>query len=82
MRDWRAIFLILVALLATFCLTLNAQDAKPAPGAGAQNASKPTKDPRAGQEFSGMYTFLKEGEFLQVTVEDEGHVTGFVSRYG
>ena len=29
-----------------------------------------------------MYTFLREGEFVQVTVEDQGHVTGFVSRYG
>jgi hypothetical protein len=29
-----------------------------------------------------MYMFLKEGEFVQVTVEDAGHVTGFVSRYG
>jgi hypothetical protein len=29
-----------------------------------------------------MYSFLKEGEFVQVTVEDEGRVTGFISRYG
>jgi len=29
-----------------------------------------------------MYTFLKEGEFVQVTVEDTGHLTGFVSRFG
>jgi hypothetical protein len=29
-----------------------------------------------------MYTFLQEGEFVQVTVEDAGKVTGFVSRYG
>jgi hypothetical protein len=29
-----------------------------------------------------MYSFLKEGEFVQITVEDEGRVTGFVSRYG
>jgi len=29
-----------------------------------------------------MYSFLKEGEFVQLTVEDEGRVTGFVSRYG
>ena len=29
-----------------------------------------------------MYAFLKEGEFVQVTVEDAGRVTGFVSRYG
>jgi len=29
-----------------------------------------------------MYTFLREGEFVQVTVEDQNRVTGFVSRYG
>lgn len=29
-----------------------------------------------------MYTFLKEGEFIQVTVEDEGRITGFISRFG
>jgi hypothetical protein len=29
-----------------------------------------------------MYTFRKEGEFVQVTVEDDGRVTGFVSRFG
>jgi hypothetical protein len=29
-----------------------------------------------------MYAFLQEGEFVQVTVEDAGRVTGFVSRYG
>jgi hypothetical protein len=34
------------------------------------------------EDYSGMYTFLQEGEFVQVTVEDEGRVTGFVSRYG
>jgi hypothetical protein len=36
---------------------------------------------RPAAEYSGMYTFLKEGEFVQLTVE-EGRVTGFVSRYG
>ena len=35
-----------------------------------------------GSEYSGMYAFLKEGEFVQVTVEEAGRVTGFVSRYG
>ena len=30
---------------------------------------------------SGMYTFLKEGEFVQLTVED-GTLSGFVSRFG
>jgi hypothetical protein len=34
------------------------------------------------ENYSGMYTFLRDGEFVQVTVEDAGRVTGFVSRYG
>jgi len=34
------------------------------------------------EDYSGMYTFLQEGEFVQITVEDAGRVTGFVSRYG
>ncbi len=43
-----------------------------------------TREPEAksGQEYSGMYSFQKEGEFVQVTVEEAGHVTGFVSRFG
>ncbi len=34
-----------------------------------------------GEEISGMYTFLREGEFVQITVE-QGKLSGFVSRYG
>jgi hypothetical protein len=48
--------------------------------ASAQNKTAPPK-PVRGSEYSGMYSFLREGEFVQVTVEDAG-VTGFVSRYG
>ncbi len=44
-----------------------------------QAAPAPT---RQGSEYSGTYAFLREGEFVQVTVEDAGRVTGFVSRYG
>lgn len=52
-------------------------------GVGAQEKSpEPAPKSRPGSEYSGMYTFLKEGEFVQVTVEDAGRVTGFVSRYG
>ncbi len=29
-----------------------------------------------------MYSFRQDGEFVQITVEDAGRVTGFVSRYG
>jgi len=51
---------------------------------GAQETTKSAADPEAkgGQDYSGMYSFQKEGEFVQVTVEDAGKVTGFVSRFG
>jgi hypothetical protein len=33
-------------------------------------------------DYSGMYSFLKEGEFIQITIEDKGSVSGFISRFG
>jgi hypothetical protein len=52
-----------------------------------KKASETGKDETAhaappGAGYSGIYGFLKDGEFVQVTVEDEGRVTGFISRYG
>ena len=44
--------------------------------------SKGTAPMPPGAEYSGMYSFLRDGEFVQLTVEEQGHVTGFVSRYG
>ncbi|HLX74927.1 MAG TPA: hypothetical protein VKR26_09335 [Terriglobales bacterium] len=32
--------------------------------------------------YSGMYTFLRDGEFVQITQEDKGKLSGFISRYG
>jgi hypothetical protein len=29
-----------------------------------------------------MYSFLRDGEFVQLTVEEGGKVTGFISRFG
>jgi len=54
--------------------------------AGAQAKPNPQKEDRQspatpGADYSGMYSFLRDGEFVQVTVEDQGHVIGFVSRY-
>jgi hypothetical protein len=50
---------------------------------GSLGQDKPAPTPaRPGEEYSGMYTFLQEGEFVQITVEEAGRVTGFVSRYG
>jgi len=42
----------------------------------------PPQTSTPAEDYSGMYTFLRDGEFVQITVEDEGRVTGFVSRYG
>jgi hypothetical protein len=48
---------------------------------GAQtNPSRPSAA-APGAEYSGMYSFLRDGEFVQLTIEDQGRVIGFVSRY-
>lgn len=65
--------LLFSVLLGTVVVAAQDSPAKPQPPAA---QAKPSED------YSGMYTFLREGEFVQVTVEDQGHVTGFVSRYG
>jgi hypothetical protein len=46
--------------------------------APAQNAPLP----KPAEDYSGMYTFLRDGEFVQINLEDGGGVTGFVSRFG
>jgi hypothetical protein len=56
--------------------------------AAQQDAAKPEQSSPAaqaagdGRQYSGMYSFLKDGEFVQLTIEDNGHVAGFISRYG
>jgi hypothetical protein len=52
------------------------------PNANSAPQPAPQKDAKAAPSYSGMYAFLKEGEFVQLTVEDDGRVTGFISRYG
>jgi len=48
---------------------------------GAQSTAPAT--PAAGNaDYSGMYSFLKDGEFIQITIEDGGKVSGFISRFG
>src|SRR6195256_875066 len=60
---------------------VRAQSSQSASPSTQQPPSVP-KDAKAGQQYSGMYAFLKEGEFVQVSIENEGRVTGFISRYG
>lgn len=75
MRAWRMRIGALV-LLVCAPASLPSQEKAPPP------AEKSSAKPLPGSEFSGMYSFLKEGEFVQVSVEDAGRVTGFVSRFG
>ena len=49
--------------------------------AAVSQAAGPAPKP-ASDDVSGMYTFLREGEFVEVDVEPDGRVTGFISRYG
>lgn len=66
-----------VIFVLCFCsLSMLAQQKQPAEN------SAPPKPAAEAEDISGMYTFLREGEFVQVTVEDGGLVSGFVSRYG
>jgi hypothetical protein len=62
---------LLSGVIVILAMSLVAQQG---PGSGSVTAAK--------EDFSGMYSFLREGEFVQITVEDAGHLTGFVSRYG
>lgn len=45
-------------------------------------ATAQTKPPAPTDDYSGMYSFLKEGEFVQINLEGKGKVTGFISRFG
>ena len=58
---------VLVAALATVC--------------SAQAAAGKAENAAAREDISGMYSFLEEGEFVQINLEGS-LVTGFISRYG
>jgi hypothetical protein len=47
----------------------------------AQEDSANATAPHAAEDISGMYSFIKEGEFLQITL-DKNAVTGYISRMG
>src|SRR5579871_6038157 len=82
MKRIHLVFFCLLALAAPAAMTpLRAQQAKPSD----KTQTKPTEPASPENNVpacSGMYSFLKEGEFVQVTVEDGGRVTGFISRFG
>jgi hypothetical protein len=60
-----------IATILLMCALLSAQSTTPS-----APAAKPVED------YSGMYSFLQDGEFVQLNIEDGSRVTGFISRYG
>ena len=48
---------------------------------GFAQAAGQRKPAAPAEDFSGMYSFLDEGEFVQINVEDGNRLTGFISRY-
>jgi hypothetical protein len=71
-------FLILALLIV--CLGSPVEVHGQAHGKKQQPAPRPPIN-QFGEQISGMYSFLRDGEFVQITVED-GKVSGFVSRFG
>ena len=67
MKNFDAVYLVVVFVLIAIC-------------AVAQTTA-PKTAPAAAPDVSGMYTFLRDGEFVEIDVEGT-IVTGFISRYG
>jgi len=61
------------------CTPAIGQTGKPTPDPNA-SVARP-QGPAPAEDISGMYSFLKEGEFVQINLE-EGGVSGYVSRLG
>jgi hypothetical protein len=62
-------------LLCSAGVGMVAQNLPPMPAAAPPTTSN-------APDYSGMYAFRRDGEFIQLNVEDDGRLTGFVSRYG
>ena len=78
-------YVLQIACFVLFALILAGAQANPGrlnkveQSKDAQN--QPPSPPTPGADYSGMYSFLRDGEFVQVSVEDHGHVIGYISRY-
>ena len=70
------IFLFALSLAATS----QSPQRKPMSSSPSQ-AVPPAGDNAPAEDFSGMYSFLKDGEFVQITLDKEG-ITGYISRQG
>ncbi len=66
--------LLLSSIWATASSLQKARTSPPATG--------PANGPAPAEDISGMYSFLKEGEFLQINLDRNGVASGYISRQG
>ena len=69
---------LVLGMLVTSVVSLALARQSATAASPAQQAAKPAS---SADDPSGMYSFLREGEFVQLTLDD-GKVSGFVSRFG
>jgi hypothetical protein len=74
MKRSRALFVCAVICAGvTFGVSADAQESTRDSKAVAPKAGEPlaaARNAEAGRDYSGMYSFLKDGEFVQISVED------------
>jgi len=77
---WHALITVTLVMLAAAC---HAQSGLATRGQNqaAQEDNANATVPHPAEDISGMYSFVKEGEFLQITL-DRNSVTGYISRMG
>ena len=68
--------LLFAALLSAF-----APAQAPAPETSKQKPGQSSSASKAAEDISGMYSFLGDGEFVQINLEETG-VSGYISRRG
>jgi hypothetical protein len=74
--------MVALRMILAFLLALSLAGAGQTSRAPAQpKAAHRDRVPAPAEDISGMYSFLKEGEFLQINLDQEG-VSGYISRFG
>ena len=73
---------VLAAVAAAQTKPAAKQPPKPAPKAAATAAPASAQPAPPEALYSGMYSFTREGEFVQLDFQPEGKLGGFVSRFG
>jgi len=74
------IFILVATLLAAAVPGMAYGQGRPI-GQPYNPAASATGDNSPAEDFSGMFSFLKEGEFVQITLDKDG-ISGYISRQG